>query len=181
MGRKLSSEFVFKVLSTKGILFNRVSNEAITIDLANAKDLGNRSWGYIDFLVSTGMSVINRADYNKKNFSSKDKEDKSPKKRTVVKIKEEGKLHSYDGLLPKYDYKGAKLYCSEYTHMLELNHFQTKFNRAVFAKPDLERKAMNKARMVSNRTMPFTNKTVVQWSSDNVSPTDIINKDQYGR
>lgn len=178
MGRELNNVSVFKILSSKGVKID--TSGGLFLHLDNAKDLGNRSWGYIDFLKSdSGAVVTGMAEYRKRNFVNKSDDDKPrKKKRDEVDVEGIKKLHTLEGILPQYEYKGSKVRCSEYDHLVEINHFINKFNRSVFAKTEKERKAVNKAAVKDNLTIPFTNETVFQWTSDNKYPNKIINKAQ---
>lgn len=182
MGRKLVSEFIIRRLGNKRVEISMVPGGNYVVDIANAQDLGNKSWGYIDFLCRAGgMSLVGFTEYKKKNYHREGKEDKYPKKKDSIHEKgDTNKLHSYDGLLPSYKYGSTKVHCSEFTHMMELNHFQSKFKRVIFNKTTEERKERNELRMKKNLSMPYLGETMIQWTSDNDSPTHIINKDQHG-
>lgn len=182
MGLRLVSELVIRRLGAKRVEILGSKAGEYVINIANAQDLGNRSWGYIDFLCNIGhMSLVGFAEYKKKNYHRDIKEEKYPRKKDSIHEKNDSnRLHSYDGLLPTYKYGSTKVHCSEFTHMMELNHFQSTFKRIVFRKTKEERKEMNEVKMKKNLSMPYLGETMIQWTSDNDSPTHIINKDQHG-
>jgi len=117
------------LLYKKGVRIfdSKVENVSI-VDISKAKDLGNRSWGYIDFFTKQGYSMIGIVDYNKSNTPIV-KEVNYHKRKIIPLVEKEKqkKWHSYADLANVLD-------SSESRQLQEINHFQNKFNRHVFNK-----------------------------------------------
>lgn len=157
-------------LSKKGCKFYKSDDGLEVIDVTKANDLGNKTWGYVDYFVRrAGYVLVGRHEYEinlKKQYGSS--AGNAPKK--VSKSQEAGeeparkkevqkKLHSYEDFA-----KDEK--SSEYIHLLELNHLMTKFDRSIFKKTNKEQIDFdNTIRLfkVSKDTVPFHNQKI--WST----------------
>lgn len=162
---------VIPSLITKGCKIHTEDTDGVRIiDVSAAKDLGNGSWGKIDYLVNNfNYALIGLTQYNK---TTRPVEKEKIQKEQKQVEKKEKQWHSYAGIYPSYDYKGNKLPCSEFGHLLQLNHLNTKFNRSLMRTTKSEKMKMKaiKKKIAAGNGRKFENQKI--WSTE-FEPKDI--------
>lgn len=174
--RVLSIHQVLRILLSKRC---KVEEDQITktqcLNISKAENLGNKSWGYIDFLEKEGMPIVGKVDYKNRSRSlvkSNDKKKKEKKTSVSELIAEKNNeaisysKHSYDGIPSKSD-KGYKY--SEFNRLVEINHFASKFVKGFSTSPSYKkahRKLIKKAK--KSIDIKFGNQVI--FSSEHLHP-----------
>jgi hypothetical protein len=162
MSKKVNAEKAIRTLQNKGVKF-MIDN---SIDLSKAKNLGNKSFGYLSYFIQLGFRVVGIHSMRKTDgayYPSNDSEGgKKPK--PVVLVQGERKWHANADLVREK--------CSEAVQLLELNRLQEKTNNAFLYHKTKAEKVLLKG--MKKEILPFTNTTL--WSSEYI-PKDIpLNK-----
>ena len=134
----------------------KILKEGVT-DIKNA-NLGNRTWGYIEYLRKLGYTVINKAEYTKGCISKYGATAAGDE--TIVKTynsyqivsERSKKYHAYDGI-PEVSENGTKT--SEYNHLIRLNQMMTRISRDTAQ--NRVSKNLRKERLARKRTSSFYN------------------------
>lgn len=166
---KINLTVALRTLTNKKCKIYKTIDHAVdVIDVSSAEELGNKSWGYLDYLRSVGYSIIGMDKLQASNASFyPSKESKLPKTRSSAPIEiDKENWHSYANIIVN---KESKSEVSELTHLKMLNHFQSKFDRSVFKKSRIENKDIKKIK--KSLDIPFSNTKI--WSSDFEKVTDI--------
>lgn len=177
MGRKLKVDIIVNRLYKKGVKIQQdYVTSRLTADLSNGRELGNKSWGYIDFLRKSGVVIKGLSDYYSKNrvkvvvnekvkFQIRTKRsrnrDEEEERVFIESVEKPKQWHSYADIvnIPKNSDS------VEMKHLEELNHFQYKQSRHGYLKnagDKMKLKAIKK-----DLTFPFENETMMHWSADN--------------
>jgi hypothetical protein len=173
MSKKINISIALRTLSNKKCkIYKTLDYNVEVIDISNAENLGNKSWGYLDYLRKVGYSIVGVGDLqdnNAKFYPSKDSSSViKPQKRVQIKP-EEKKWHSYADLVHPSNYKGKDYTSSELNHLQMLNHFQEKHNISIHKKGRLDIKELKLRK--KNLGISFTNTTI--FSSNFESLIDI--------
>lgn len=171
MSKRIDIGVALRTLTNKKCkIFQTLDSSVDVIDISKAEDLGNKSWGYIDYLVKNGYSIVGWGDLNvtnSKTYPSKETNIAKPNK-SVIKV-EEKKWHSYADFSHPSNFKGKEYTSSELSHLRMLNHLMTKFDRTVFKKGRRDRKELKDIK--KNLNIQFTGTKI--FSSDFEKVQDI--------
>lgn len=177
MGKKLREDLVFRILNSKRckLEINSVTKSTV-LNIAGARELGNKSWGYISFLQGIGLPVIGVSEYLKKNLPKEEKERTIKIQEYVEKAIKPKIWHSNSDLRKVYLEGNSSTICSEFHFLNEMNEMQSKFQTKQFKKTKEEKKLLKDIK--SNLTYSFNNETLLQWTVDNATPLMPQNKTQ---
>ncbi len=153
-----------QTLSRKGVAIGTA-----TLDVAKAKDLGNKSWGYINKMQKLGYVLLGLAEYSKKcrkeyyNGESKATEQEAFKIPIVIEERKinDGKLYHVNRYFPAKD---GNSNISEAKNFRDMQEFIEKFNNKVFRKSKDERKHVKERKKISQYS------GVITFQSENLVP-----------
>lgn len=150
-------------LSKKGCKFYKSDDGLEIIDISKANDLGNKTWGYIEyFITKAGYVLVGKGDYTnnlKKQYGTSAETPKKVKKDRDNLVKKEVARKWHVNADVEKD-------SSEYLELLNLNERLTKFNPHIFRKDKAARidfKNTIHLFKVSKDTVPFNNQKI--WST----------------